>query len=202
MEKPYAFSFVAGGLLLNETTAILQRYIQKHSQDLGSLREEIVSGALLHTTRASSRLRYFLEILHRLQRAYKFEIDWVAEEKEGSRQVLFALCCRYYEFVGDFMKEVVCDKIALGNLTLSNLDFYTFFEQKAEIHPELLKLTDSSRQKVRSVLYRMLSEAGMLDNRTRQIMVPAIPQALVQEYRKVGDYEALIHLLVQEELRK
>lgn len=196
MQKAYKLSFVAGGLLLPETAAVARRYQELANWD--ALRQEVESGQLLRATRASSRLRYFLEIRRRLRGAAPFELAFLVGGLELSRIANFAICCRYYQFLGDFMIEVVRDKLRMGDKSLGNVDFYSFFEKKLLEKPELGKISGSTRVKVKTVLFRMLSESGILDPSTKTIAAPHIPSELIQAYRRAGDSDALVHLLVGE----
>jgi len=196
MQKAYKFSFVAGGLLLPETAAVARRYLEQPAWDL--IRREVEVGELLRTTRASSRSRYFLEIRRRFRAASPFEIAFLATEAELSRLANFAICCRYYQFLGDFMVEVLRDKLRLGDHTLGNVDFYSFFQRKIQERPELETLSDSTRVKVKTVLFRMLAEAGIYDPSTKTIAAPRLPEVLVTAYQHAGDSDALVHLLVGE----
>jgi len=196
MQQAYKLSFVAGGLLLPETAAITSRYLEQ--PDWEAIRREVEAGQLLRTTRSSSRLRYFLEIRRRFRVASSFEPAFLAGEIQVSRLANFAICCRYYQFLGDFIVEVVRDKLCVGDRTLGNVDFYSFFEQKIKERPELERISDSTRVKVKTVLFRMLSEAGIFDPATRTITAPQIPERLLYAYRQAGDSDALVHLLVSE----
>ncbi len=196
MGKPYLFSFVAGGLLLPETAAIASRYLEL--PDWEAIRQEVRAGEILRTTRASSRVRYFQEIRRRFQVAAPFELDFLAGETELSRLANFAICCRYYQFLSDFMVQVLRDKLRLGDRTLGNVDFYSFFERQILDRPEMEKLSDSTRVKIKTVLFRMLSEAGIFDPDTKIIAAPVLPKDLIRAYQQAGDSDALVHLLAGE----
>jgi hypothetical protein len=196
MKKAYKFSFVAGGLLLPETAAIAGRYLEQ--PDWEAIRREVEAGQLLRTTRSSSRSRYFLEIRRRFRVAAPFELAFIAGEADLSRLANFAVCCRYYQVLGDFMVDVVRDKLRLGDRSLGNIDFYAFFERQTQERPELEGLSDSTRVKVKTVLFRMLSEAGIFDPVTKIIAAPRLPEALVYAYQQAGDSDALVHLLAGE----
>jgi len=198
MEKHYTLSFTAGGLLYQQTAEIAASILSQQKPDWEAIRAQVVSGALLHATRASSRLRYFHEIRRRFESAHDFELAWIASEQEGARLAIFALCCRHYHFLGDFMEHVVQPKIALGDTILTLADFYSFFETSAETHPELRAITESSRRKVQSVTFHMLAEAGFMDTQTKNISAPMVPHDLAEHYRQAGDYAALTHLLQNE----
>jgi len=198
MGKPYKLSFTAGGLLYQQTIEIAARYLSEQKPDWEAIRAQVLSGALLHATRASSRTRYYLEIRRRFQSAHEFEIAWIANEQEGTRLALFALSCRHYGFLGDFIQETIRHKLAIGDTILTVADFYSFFEKKAETHAELRAITESSRRKAQTVLFRMLAEAGIMDPQTKRLSAPMVPQALAECYRRAGDYPALMHLLLVE----
>ncbi len=196
MDKAYKLSFVAGGLLLPETAAIASRFLVQPDWEM--IRKEVVTGKLLRTTRESSRARYFLEIRRRLKVAHPFELNILAGEPQNSRLANFAICCRYYQFLGDFMVDVVRDKLRLGDTSLGKVDFYSFFERQILERPELEKLSDSTRNKVRTVLFRMLVEAGIYDNATNTLSAPPLPKDLMHVYQHAGDSDALVHLLASE----
>jgi len=193
MENRYIFSFVAGGLLEPETHAILQRYAE--IGDWAIVRQEIETGSLLQATRAASRIRYYLEIRRRLKVAHPFEIEFIMQQAPGHRLANFALCCRYYEFLGDFVLTVVREKIDHFASPLALMDIYGFMEDKVSDHPEIAALTDQSRRKIQQVTLRMLAEAGIMDATTKVLTTPHVPVELIQAYWHSGDQKALLHLL-------
>jgi len=196
MQKAYKLSFVAGGLLLRETVAIASRYLEQPDWDM--IRKEVDAGQLLRTTRASSRTRYFQEIRRRFRVAAPFELAFLAGDVASSRLANFAICCRYYQFLGDFMVDVVRDKLRLGDRTLGNIDFYSFFEKQVSERPELAKLSTQTRTKIKTVLFRMLTEAEILDQGTKILTAPRLPNEIVNAYQHAGDSDALVHLLAGE----
>ena len=196
MKNGYKLSFVAGGLLLPETAAVSRRLLEL--PDWNQIKAEVDAGLLLRTTRMSSRQRYFQEIRRRFRVVRPFEVEFLAADTESSRLVNFVLCCRYYEFLSEFMIQVVRDKLSLKDTLLGNVDFFSFFERLAEDHPELRGISESTRIKVRTVLYRMLSEVGFLDPKTKTLSILHVPESLVKAYQNAGDSDALAHLLVGE----
>jgi hypothetical protein len=198
--KPYKFSFVAGGLLYPETLAITRRYFEQEQKDWDAIRKEIIKGELLHTTRITSRLRYYLEIKRRLSVAHPFEIEWIAQEQEEYKLVCFAICCRYYEFLADFVREVVLEKMRIPNSILTDSDFYSFLQKKTESNIQLGKLKNTTRIKIQTVIYRMLKEADILDPRTKQLNKPYIPATLIEKYIHITDQVSLIYLGMKEGL--
>lgn len=195
MDKKYTLSFTAGGLLYSQSVVLAKIILDQPNLDWKKIKERILSQNSFNTTRASSQIRYFLEIKRRFQTAYPFELSWLANESDGSKLVLFVLCCKYYTFIGDFIAEVIAPKLKVGDTILTFADFFAFYENKSETHPELVTLKETSRKKLQSVLFRMLAESGIIDSETKRICKPHIPLELTDQYRKAGDYTALIHLL-------
>ncbi len=194
MSETYRLSFTFGGLLFAESVLIARRF--KEFPDWETLKSETRKGDLLRKTREASRERYFREIRDRFMQAWPFEIELIAAEGSGARYAAFALCCRYYRLVGDFVHEVVRDKIVMHEDHLEFSDYYHFIEKKAPLHPELSMITETTRTKLRQVTFRMLTEGLLLEKgREHRIMVPAVPDGLILNYRKQGDSMALEHLL-------
>jgi hypothetical protein len=194
MSETYRLSFTFGGLLFPESVVIAQRY--RELSDWEALKAETKQGVLLRKTRSSSRYRYFREIKDRLNQAWPFELELIATEGTGSRYAAFAMCCRYYRLVGDFVHEVVRDKVAMHEDCLSLSDYYHFLEMKAPLHPELARLSETTRAKLRQVTFRMLTEGMLLEKaKEPRIRIPAVPEELVRQYHEQGDSMALEHLL-------
>ena len=66
------------------------------------------------------------------------------------------------------------------DLNLSTFDYDAFFNRKADWHEELDQLTDSTRDKLKQVLFRMLREAELVSD--EGAILPAIlSQRLVDD---------------------
>lgn len=193
MVETYRLSFTFGGLLLPETKTLARSY--KELGDWALLRGEVLSGSILRKTRESSRYRYFREIRLRLEQAWPFEIDAIASEAEECRFIIFAICSRYYRLIGDFLSEVLADKIAMKQPKLGLDDYYHFIESKRSIHPELVSLSPTTEKKIRQVVFRMLIEGGFLCSDTWELITPSIPDRLIRQYKETDDYESLHNLL-------
>ncbi|MCX7023418.1 MAG: DUF1819 family protein [Spirochaetes bacterium] len=197
MNEPYRLSFTFGGLLFPESVIIAQRY--QALPDWDALKAEAKHGELLRKTRSSSRYRYFREIRDRFSQAWPFELELIAAEGNGARHAAFAICCRYYLLLGDFVHEVVRDKLAMREDHLGLSDYYHFLEEKAPFHPELSTLSEITLTKLRQVTFRMLTEGMLLENgREHRIKNPSVPESLVRKYREQGDTMALEHLLYRQ----
>jgi hypothetical protein len=194
MKEKYKLSLAVGALLQPETCIIAKLYTA--NPNWNALREMVVNENLLHKTRISSTFRYFLEIKRRLSIAYPFELELVAREDPATPYVLFVLCCRYYGLLGDFVREVIQDKVSIGQDFIGMDDYYHFIESKRPVHPELDTLSSTSMEKIRQVIFKMLKEVGMVNaNKEYSIQRMTVPGYLVEQYKKADDLAALEYLL-------
>lgn len=70
--------------------------------------------------------------------------------------------CKHIQFAFEFAVEVLREKLASHDTTLRHSDYESYFESKRLFHPEIGRLTVTSRKKIKQVLLRMLWEAGLL----------------------------------------
>lgn len=81
---------------------------------------------------------------------------------DGRYAIAWLAAIKHTGFAYEFASEVLRAKIEVHDPILRRSDYESFAAAKAMIHPELANLADSSRAKIRQVLLRMLTEAGLL----------------------------------------
>ncbi|MFZ4744998.1 MAG: BrxA family protein, partial [Limnohabitans sp.] len=91
--------------------------------------------------------------------------------------------CRRYEFVKEFAQEVLRENYVLmrSQVTLANFD--AFLNSKALWHEELDQLAKSTQSKLRQNLFRMMREAGFINDHygiLQALPSPALVQLLAQ----------------------
>lgn len=152
---------------------------------------------LLQMRKSSSRIRLVREIRHRISTLSKQEIQFLASASIREQAlILFLAVCRHYQFIRDFVLEVLSPKVAALDHQIALSDYSRFIDTKAALHPELTSLSDSSAAKIRQVLFRMLHEAGLVEStRTLRITPPAPSRALVQLIQQT-DAKQLAWLLI------
>jgi len=118
-------------------------------------------------------VRLTSETLQRLSALADGEVDLLVEATASERaHLMWAAACRRYEFIGEFAVEVIRERLLLLASTLEYQDFDSFVRAKALWHEELADIKDSTLQRLRSNLFKMLREAELLSP-TRDI-VPAV----------------------------
>lgn len=157
----YNMSFTAGGLFLLESIPVAETYLQLQNWD--KAKEILLSENTIQSKTNASLIRFNREVVSRLQLLTDDQIKLLVEGTSAEKKlILWVAVCRKHQFISDFAIEVVREKFLQLNFKMAYKDFDVFFNQKAEWHDELDKLTDSSRNKLRQVLFRMMREADIL----------------------------------------
>ena len=167
----YRMSFTVGGLFYQEAVSAVDLYIE--SKDWVKAREEILKTNLFQSRTQNSLERICREVLSRLK---LLSLDQLKIIQDGSRQeqlqMLWIAVCKRYPFIRDFAIEVIREKFLLMDYAITEEDYTIFFDTKAEWHEELEKLKDSTKKKLKQVLFRILREAEITSE--VNIILPSI----------------------------
>jgi hypothetical protein len=169
MAKPavrYALSFTSGGLLIREASAVAPIYLRE--QDWDKVRGAIEEANLLQSRTRSAGVRLAREVVQRLSVLSAAEVELLVDATPTERgHVMWAAACRRYALIGEFAEEVLRERFLTlaGNVTYEDYD--AFYRAKAMWHDQLDHVTDSSYKKLRQVLFRMMTEAALLNSKGR-----------------------------------
>jgi hypothetical protein len=156
----YNFSFIAGGLLVNELAAVAE--VLHDLQDWDKTGEYVEAENLLRSRAASSGRRMFAEIRNRLQMLTRTQRMLLMEGVTSDQtDVAWLAVCKAYRIVREFAEEVVRERFVTLAMTVSGDDFDRFLDAKEAWEPRLETLAESTREKARTVIMRMLREAGI-----------------------------------------
>lgn len=170
----YALSFTSGALLMREALVAAPLYLREH--DWAKVRDLIREDNLLQSRTRSSGFRLAREVAQRLAVLTEDEIELLIDATPSERgHLMWAAACRRYDLVGEFAQEVLRERFLLLASTLGYGDFDNFVRGKALWHEEVADLKDSTVRKLRSTVFRMLVEAGLLsdDGRILQAVMSA-----------------------------
>lgn len=157
----YALSFTSGALLAREAVIAAPLFLEV--RDWNAVRDRLRAENLLQVRTASSGFRLAREVAQRLAVLTDAELDLLQDASPSERgHLMWIAACRRYAFIGDFAEEVVRERFLLLTPTLGYDNFDSFVHGKALWHPELAEVKDSTLQKLRSTVFRMLTEAGLL----------------------------------------
>lgn len=157
----YALSFTSGALLTREAVIAAPLFLEV--RDWNAVRDRLRAENLLQARTASSGFRLAREVVQRLGVLTDAELDLLQDASPSERgHLMWIAACRRYAFIGDFAEEVVRERFLLLTPTLGYDEFDSFAHGKALWHPELAEVKDTTLQKLRSTVFRMLNEAGLL----------------------------------------
>jgi len=164
-------SFTAGALLHQESLTVADLF--EELGDWGRVRERVRDDNLLRMRTPSASKRIFKEVTGRLRQLTPAQLALL---RTGNRQeqnhLLWLAICKRYRFIYDFAVEVVREKFL--RLDFLSYDAYdVFFNDKAEWHPEVEGVAESTRKKLRQVVFKMMREANLLTQDNQ--IVPAMP---------------------------
>ena len=157
----YNLSFIAASLRPELARIIAECYLETGDWDL--VKERILSSNALQCRSASSAIRFERELRQRLATLTHEQLCLVAQATAEDRAAIAWLAaCKHISFAFEFASEVLRDKLAAHDVVLRPSDYEAYVENKSFSHPELSRLAASSKYKVRQILLRMLTEAGLL----------------------------------------
>ncbi len=167
----YRMSFTVGGLFYQESVLAADLYIA--SKDWSKVREKILKINLFQARTSNSLERICREVLSRLKLLSSEQLRIIYDgSRQEQLQILWIAVCKRYCFIRDFAVEVIREKFLLMDYPLTEEDYTIFFDTKAEWHEDLGKLKDSTKRKLKQVLFRILREAEITSE--MNIILPSI----------------------------
>lgn len=161
VDTRYALSFTSGALLMREALVATPIYLREH--DWAVARLLIEKDNLLQSRTESSGHRLARETAQRLAVLDNTELQLLSTATATERgHLLWVAACRRYDLIGEFAQEVLRERFLLLAPSLGYDDFDGFIRTKALWHEELADLKDSTLRKLRSTVFLMLTEAGLL----------------------------------------
>ncbi|MCP4359958.1 MAG: DUF1819 family protein [Chloroflexi bacterium] len=183
----YKLSFTGAGLSISGSIKIAEAYLQLRHWD--AVKDKVKTENLLQARTQSSIQRFFQELAPRLQQLTDEQLELLVEgNHQEQRQILWYAICRRYAFIREFATEVLHEKYLSLDYELTEFDYEAFFNRKADWHAELDHLKESTRIKVRTVLFRMLREAELISN--EHMIIPTVLSRRMVDVLATADMSA------------
>ena len=164
-------SFTTGGLFYQESVSLAELYLKIKSWP--EVKKTALAENLLQTRTQSTAQRLASEITARLARLSDGQLQLLATGSRSEQNYLLWLAtCKRYAFISDFAREVLREKFLCLEILLTHNDYDLFFHNQAQWHEELDNLSLSTRKKNRSVLFRIMKEAELLNS--ENVIIPAL----------------------------
>ena len=164
-------SFTTGGLFHTESLLLLEIYLKTQNWD--DVYQYSLDNNTLQTRVVSTSKRVLKEIINRLKTLTDDELHLLKNGSVSEQKYLLWLgTCRRYIFLHDFATEVIRERYLTLKYDLPVEEYESFFVSKEQWHEELEKITEGSRYKQRTVVFKILREADIID--TNKLILPAI----------------------------
>jgi hypothetical protein len=175
----YSASFTAGALLREEAEQVIEEV--QRGTDLEDVDPEVLD---VNTHRG--RKRKAMEVIKRLRSVDRSVWDDLLKVSHAEQHVVLYYCClKAYRLLFDFHMDTVLPKWKSFDRELRPHDARRFLEQRADDHPEIDGWGDSTWEKVRQVMLKMLREAGLLED--SMLTRPQVPSDVWERFVRVGD---------------
>jgi hypothetical protein len=163
-ESPrYKLSFTSGALYLPAAPIAARLYQLLHSW--AEVREALRAENLLQARTGGTSVRWSREIVQRMETLTDDEVALLLDATSDEiAQIMWAATCRHYDIIAEFAEEVLRERFLLMHTTLSNEHFDEFVNLKRLWHEELSEIQPGTYLKLRSNLFKMLREGGLIDD--------------------------------------
>jgi len=159
----FPLTFTAGGLFGHESRLIAERLLAGQTWD--EIHQAVFTENVLQVTRHSSVKRLYGELQQRVQTLNQRQWWLLVHGQPNEHQaVLWLAACRHYPFVARFA-GMLHQRYQHMQYRVDYGEYAYFYAQLADEYPRLLTLTTHTQNKMRSVLYKMAREAGILTQR-------------------------------------
>ncbi len=180
----YRLSFTAVAFRFTESIRLAELY-----QQLGNWKEvqqRVLTNNTLQLGKRATITRESRELITRLQQLSELEIGFLLRiDTVSQRHLLLIAICRTYPFVRQFVLDVVRVNYQRFEFDITETDYRRFFDHQSAVHDELDRLLDSSKAKIKQVLFKILEDAGfILSTQQRTITRPIVLESLTNLIRQ------------------
>ena len=172
-QSKYILSFTAASLRLNEMIKVAKAAYDNNTTDLNVVKE---SGVVFSSVKTRTSDREFREIRKRLEKLTPEQINILINgDLISQKQIAFLAVCKRYGFIRDFI-EVIRNKVLVFDYQLHESDYNSFINSKVLLYPELEEFSESTRKKAKQVMFRIMEQAGIINNAVEKTIQPQILQ--------------------------
>ena len=162
----YDFSFTASSLRLNEMLLVALAYHDgvevDYTNDLGG-------------GKSSTGKRMLSEFKKRISNMTSEQLEVLLNgDLITQKQMTLVSVCKSYSFIREFIIEVVREKLLVYDCQITDGDYISFYRRKFDLHEEMESLTDLTEKKIKQVTFKILEQAGLINDIKNRIIQPQI----------------------------
>lgn len=175
MGSRYSMSFTTGGLLLPESIDLARNFLRLNEWQPAIA--ETASGYVFSSGKPKSMQRVGREIANRLATLSIAELQFLTETSSRSDQaaLLWLAVCRTYRLVREFAIEIVSERFNSFQRELLPERYESFVHDKSEWDDWLAARSPSTIERSRQVLFKIMREAGVIDEQRQICRLPLSP---------------------------
>jgi hypothetical protein len=151
----YNFSFTGFSLRVND----MLKVAEAASNGIAFERVDFGEGNSNTGKRRLNEINKRLSVLTENQIRVFLESDLTSQ-----KQIAFLSVCKAHGFIRDFVVEVIREKLLIFDYEVSEGEYISFYRRKSDLHPEMDELTEITENKIRQVTFKILEQAGIIDN--------------------------------------
>lgn len=188
--------------MLNEMLKVAEVY--RDTKNWDTVKREVLENNLLQKKTLTTSKRMLAEFQQRIANLTDEELNLLvlgiyAEQKQMN---LLAIC-KTYNFIFEFIVEIIRDKYLGFRHILNHSDFDIFLEDKGVIDSKLEELTVATKAKLKDVTYKILIESELILDKKSGIIKPLIISDKLREIVAIDNPNWLkIFLLSDSEIKK
>lgn len=185
MKLDYKLSFTSASLLINDSIKVAE--IFNEVKDWKKTKETILKQNILQRKKEGTVIRELQELRHRISTLTSKQLELLLNSDiETQRLILFLSVCKYYQYIKEFTIEVLRHKILLFDNQIYDSDYEKFYEQKSSLSSKLSKISETTNEKIKRVLFTILWQAGIINNVKEKIiqqpfMTVSLISAVIQD---------------------
>jgi hypothetical protein len=162
----YNFSFTASSLRLNEMILVAKNMLNHSQSDLVN---ELGGG------KSATGKRMLKEFQKRVSKLTKKELQLLVDgDYSTQKQLAFLSVCKTQRFIRDFVVEVLREKLLVFDYQITEGDYISFYRRKAELYPDMEKLSEITVSKIKQVTFKILEQAGIIDDIKTKTIQPQL----------------------------
>ena len=179
--KIYNGDIVAGSLLVEESRKIARLLLEKINSD--GWHKAIVLDNILQKRSPATAIRQARLIKNRLTLMDKGLWQLVHEgSSEITSQALLAASIKHSHLVGDFMDTVIRQHWQTFQKEIRLSDWHQFLDSCAQIDPQVDAWKETTRSKLKQIVFRILAEAKYIDNTRTCKLLPVSIAPEIKNY--------------------
>lgn len=196
--KKYSFSFTGASALIAETMIIAEEFDKL--KDWNKVELSVVDNNLLNKTKQATIKREYSEIKKRLLTLTPDQLYLMTYGSlDDAKTMILLSLVKSYEYLKDFIVEVVRNKYLIFDRVLTETDYNRFFNTKSLSHPELIAITEVTARKVKQVIFKLLAQMGIITHPQNGIILKPILSNEVLEVISKEDPSCLVSFLYSKE---